>query len=47
MTSLEIEMNMSNVMGETMFFCDGFNSNGRLSLQSSGDKVKASSEIFI
>uniref|UniRef100_H2YW77 Bridge-like lipid transfer protein family member 1 C-terminal domain-containing protein n=1 Tax=Ciona savignyi TaxID=51511 RepID=H2YW77_CIOSA len=38
MSRLDVEMNMSNVMGHTVWSCDELKSNGRLNLHSTGDK---------
>ncbi|XP_076826116.1 bridge-like lipid transfer protein family member 1 isoform X2 [Clavelina lepadiformis] len=38
MSRLDVQMNMSNVMGNTLWSCDGLRSQGRLTLQSAGDK---------
>ena len=32
-------MNMSNVMGNTLWSCDGLTSQGKLAMQSAGDQV--------
>jgi len=41
MTRLDVEMNMSNVMGHTLWSCDGLKSDGKLSFNSNGDKVRS------